>query len=114
MSRRALERVWPGMTISCSQLSSEDRTKESFSGGDSKEDHREVGGEVREERAVCQLQFREEVLRNVTRVHSGEGSSQVPKCVLIRLNYNFKVTNFACASRQIRLLSCMTCSLVPM
>ena len=30
------------------------------------------------------------------------------------LNYNFKATNFACANRQIRLLSCMTCSLVPM
>ena len=42
MSRRTLERVGPGMTISCkdtksviycSQISSEDRTKESFSGG---------------------------------------------------------------------------------
>ena len=32
---------------------------------------------------------------------------------LIRINYNFKVTNFARANQQIRLLSCMTCSLVP-
>ena len=30
-----------------------------------------------------------------------------------KLNFYFKVTNFACANRQMRLLSCMTCSLVP-
>ena len=31
-----------------------------------------------------------------------------------QIEQKLKVTNFVCANRQIRLLSCMTCSLVPM
>ena len=50
--------------IYCSQISSEDQTTGSFEWRRQQGRPREVGGEVREEEsAVCQLQFREEVLR---------------------------------------------------
>ena len=73
--------------IYCSQISSEDQTTGSFEWRRQQGRPREVGGEVREEEsAVCQLQFREEVLRKEKELLStSPGSTQV-KGVVKSLN----------------------------
>ena len=66
--------------IDCSQISSEDQTTGSFEWRRQQGRPREVGGEVREEEsAVCQLQFREEVLRKEKKLllSTSPGSTQV-------------------------------------
>ena len=69
--------------IYCSQISSEDQTTGSFEWRRQQGRPREVGGEVREEEsAVCQLQFREEVLRKEKELLStSPGSTPVKRVV---------------------------------
>ena len=59
----------------------------------------EVGGEVREERAVCQLQFREKVLRKEKELLStSPGSTQVKevtKCSNVVYPWSRSQTTFA-------------------
>ena len=65
-----------------SQISSEDQTTGSFEWRRQQGRPREVGGEVKEEEsAVCQLQFREEVLRKEKELllSTSPGSTQVKR-----------------------------------